>query len=99
MPGKADIVDQLAIKVEGITKKQAGQVFDELFACVSGHLDRGDRVSIPRFGSFTVGERQARNGRNPATGKPFKIESARVVRFRASSDLKESLNRGSRKRR
>lgn len=99
MAGKADIVDRLAIKVEGITKKQAAEVFDELFACVRERLDQGDRVSIPRFGSFTVGERQARNGRNPATGKPFKIGSARVVRFRASMDLKDALNRDSSRKR
>jgi nucleoid DNA-binding protein len=93
MAGKADIVDRLAIKVEGITKKQAGEIFDELFGCISDHLSRGERVSIPRFGSLVVGERRARNGRNPVTGKPFKIDSARVVRFRAGSDLKDSVNK------
>ena len=99
MAGKADIVDRLAIKVEGITKKQAGEVFDELFACVTDYLEASERVSIPRFGSFTVGERQARNGRNPVTGKPLKIDSSRVVRFRAGSDLKTSLNSRSRTKR
>jgi DNA-binding protein HU-beta len=92
MAGKADIVDRLALKVDGITKKQAGEIFDELFGCLTEHLSRGDRVSIPRFGSFAVGERRARNGRNPVTGKQFTIDSARVVRFRAGSDLKDSVN-------
>lgn len=95
MAGKADIVDRLALKVDGITKKQAGEIFDQLFSCVTDLLDRGERVSIPRFGSFVVGERRARNGRNPATGKQFTIDSARVVRFRAGADLKDSLNRDS----
>jgi nucleoid DNA-binding protein len=92
MAGKANIVDRLALKVDGITKKQAGEIFDELFSFVIDQLESGERVSIPRFGSFVVGERRARNGRNPVTGKQFKIASARVVRFRAGSDLKSSLN-------
>ena len=92
MAGKADIVDRLALKVDGITKKQAGEIFDELFGCVTDHLSRGERVSIPRFGSFAVGERRARDGRNPVTGKRFTIDSARVVKFRAGLDLKASLN-------
>jgi nucleoid DNA-binding protein len=98
MAGKSDIVDRLALKVDGITKKQAGEIFDELFSYVTENLSRGDRVSIPRFGSFVVGERRARNGRNPVTGKQFTISSARVVRFRAGSDLKEALNKRSRKK-
>jgi DNA-binding protein HU-beta len=93
MAGKSDIVERLALKVDGITKKQAGEIFDELFSYVVDRLESGERVSIPRFGSFVVGERRARNGRNPVTGKQFKIDSARVVRFRAGSDLKSSLNR------
>lgn len=93
MAGKADIVDRLALKVDGITKKQAGEAFDELFKYVTEVLEAGERVSIPRFGRFVVGERQARNGRNPATGRPLVIDSARVVKFRSGSDLKDALNR------
>jgi len=98
MAGKADIVERLALKVDGITKKQAGEVFDELFSCVIDKLRDGERVSIPRFGSFLVGERRARNGRNPVTGRTITIDSARVVKFRAGSDLKTSLNASKRGR-
>lgn len=93
MAGKADIVDQVADSVDGITKKQAGEAFDAVFDSITGFLRRGDRVTLPGFGSFSVTHRAARKGRNPATGQEITIPASKNARFKAGKDLKESVNR------
>lgn len=92
MAGKADIVDSIADKVDGLTKKQAGEAFEAFVATVSKHLKKGDRVQVPGLGSFVVSHRAARMGRNPKTGEPIRIKASKTVRFKIGKDLKERLN-------
>lgn len=93
MAGKAQIVDAVANKVDGLTKKQAAEAVDATFECITEYLEKEERVSIPAFGSFAVSERAARKGRNPATGQEIDIAASKNARFKAGKDLKESLNR------
>ena len=92
MPGKADLVERLAREVDGITKKQAGQLFDTLFGAVSAALERGERVTIPGFGTFSPSDHAAREGHNPKTGGRMRIEARRGVRFRLAKGLRSRLN-------
>ena len=91
MAGKSDIVDTVA-NAAGLTKKQSGDAFDAVFEAISEHLGNGDRVQVPGFGSFTVSERAARTGGNPATGKPMQIPASKNVRFKAGKELKSAVN-------
>jgi len=59
---------------------------------VGSVLKKGDIVTLVGFGSFYVGKRTARQGRNPRTGAAIKIKAARVPKFRAGKALKESVN-------
>jgi DNA-binding protein HU-beta len=93
MAGKADIVDQIASSVEGLTKKQATEVFDAVFDAVHKFLKKGERVQLPGFGSFSVSKRAARKGRNPATGESITIKASKNIRFKSAKDLKESINK------
>lgn len=93
MPGKADLAERIAESVEGITKKQAAEVFDVLFESITDYLRSGERVQIPGFGSFSVSERASRTGRNPATGATITIPASKNARFKAGKDLKESLKK------
>ena len=92
MAGKANLVEQLAREVDGINKKQAGQAFDMLFGRLSGYLAQGERVTIPGFGTFVPSEHAAREGHNPKTGRPIRIEARRGVRFRLAKALQDRLN-------
>jgi DNA-binding protein HU-beta len=94
MAGKADIVDALASGVEGLSKKQAGEAFDNVFDTITKHLKKGDRVQVPGFGSFAVSKRAARKGRNPATGAAITIKASKNARFKAGKELKDALNKG-----
>jgi len=55
-------------------------------------LKKGNSVTLVGFGTFTVGKRAARTGRNPRTGAAIKIKAARVPKFRPGKGLKDSLN-------
>ena len=92
MAGKADILSAVTDKVEGLTKKQAAETFDAVFDAITDFLKAGERVTLPGFGSFSVSERAARKGRNPATGEEIHIAASKNARFKAGKDLKESLN-------
>ena len=57
----------------------------------SDALKGGDRVALVGFGSFSVSNRNARTGRNPQTGKPITISAKKVVKFKAGSELNDSV--------
>jgi len=92
MAGKKDLVEYVYESVEGLTRRQAGELVEAILGEIRRLLARGERVTIPGFGSFSVTERAARRGRNPATGAEIAIPAARTVRFRAPRELKEALN-------
>lgn len=91
MAGKADIVDEVAAKVD-VSKKQAADAFDAVLEAITSSLKEGERVQLPGFGSFSVSRREARMGRNPATGARIHIPASNSVRFKMGKDLKESVN-------
>jgi len=88
---KTELVDQIAEAAE-ISKAAAGRALDATVAAVKGALKSGDSVSLIGFGTFYVGERAARTGRNPRTGKALKIKAAKVPKFRAGKGLKDAVN-------
>lgn len=92
MAGKTEIVDFIADNVEGVSKRQATQAFESAVEAIVMHLERGERVQVPGLGSFSVGERAARTGRNPKTGESIRIAASRNVKFKTSKELKDSLN-------
>ena len=92
MASKADLVNSIVDSVDGITRKQATAAFDAVFTAINDALKAGESAKVPGFGSFTVSERGARKGRNPATGESITIKASKGVRFKAGKELKESVN-------
>ncbi len=92
MAGKADIVKQVAQSVDGLTNAQAAQAFDQVFETIRINLEKGEKVTIPGFGTFSLSERAARQGRNPATGASITIPAQKGVKFKPGKDLKDALN-------
>jgi DNA-binding protein HU-beta len=88
---KTELIDQIAEAAE-ISKAAAGRALDAAVAAVKETLKNGDSVSLIGFGTFYVGERAARTGRNPRTGKALKIKAAKVPKFRAGKGLKDAVN-------
>jgi DNA-binding protein HU-beta len=88
---KTELIDQIATSAE-ISKAAAGRALDATVAAVKAALKAGDSVSLIGFGTFSVGERAARTGRNPRTGKALKIKAAQVPKFRPGKGLKDAVN-------
>jgi DNA-binding protein HU-beta len=88
---KADMIEHIAQSAE-ISKLAAERAVDALVAAVKSSLKKGQMVTLVGFGSFYVGQRAARTGRNPRTGAPLKIAAAHVPKFRAGKALKDAIN-------
>ena len=76
----------------GVSKAAAGKALDAMMKSITGELMTGGRVSLVGFGSFSVSQRAARDGRNPQTGATIKIPARKVIKFKAGSELKEAVN-------
>lgn len=92
MAGKADIVNNLASNVDGLTKKQAGEALDAVFSFIASSLAADERVQIAGFGTFVKSFRKERQGRNPKTNQPMTIPASNSVRFKAGKQLKDAVN-------
>ncbi len=84
------MIEAIAQNAE-ISKAAAGKALDGFIKAVTENLKEGDNVTLVGFGTFYVGERAARNGRNPKTGAPIKIPAAKTPKFRAGKALKDAL--------
>ena len=80
-----------ALKAIGLRAVDANQAVDTVTETIAGELRKGERFSIPGFGTFAVSNRAARMGRNPRTGAEIKIQASKGVRFKAGAKLKASL--------
>jgi len=87
---KAELVGKISSD-GGITKSQAEKAVDGFVSAVSDALATGDKITLVGFGTFSVGERAQREGRNPRTGEKIKIAASKVVKFKAGKTLSEKL--------
>ena len=88
---KTELIDQIAASAE-ISKAAAARALDAAVASITEALKNGDSVNLIGFGTFYVGERAARTGRNPQTGASLEIKAAKSPKFRAGKGLKDACN-------
>ena len=94
---KAELIDAVAKSTKN-SKAAVEATLNALMAAVQSALVKGDSVQLIGFGTFGVGQRTARIGRNPATGKELKIPAKKVVKFKVGSKLKEAVAGGKAKK-
>ena len=92
---KAEIVEMVNRKLGGFSKKDCTDVVENLFELVKQTLEKGEKVKISGFGNFVVRQKNSRMGRNPHTGEAIEITARKVLTFKASQILKDSVNGGS----
>lgn len=88
---KSELIDAMAADA-GITKAAAKLALESFLGNVEGTLKKGGRVSLVGFGSWSVSQRAARDGRNPQTGNAIKIAAKNVVKFKAGADFDAAVN-------
>ncbi len=85
---KADFVAKIAEK-GGISKSAADTSLKALIASIQEVLASEGKLVLPGFGTFSVENRPARQGRNPRTGEAMTIAASKAVKFKAGAKLKE----------
>jgi len=76
----------------GVSKPESSRLLESVLESIKSSLAGGDDVLISGFGKFTVRQKAARRGRNPATGEDMSLAPRRVITFKCSALLKEKIN-------
>ena len=87
---QTDIVNHMADKT-GMKKSDAKDFFSALADLATSEVKKNGEFTIPGFGKLVKAERKAREGRNPATGKPIKIPAKTTVKFRVGKAMKDAV--------
>jgi len=88
---KTELIEHIA-QTADLSKAAATRALESAIAAITASLQKGEPVSLVGFGTFDVGQRAARTGRNPRTGDEIKIAAAKVPKFRPGKALKDALN-------
>ena len=88
---KTELIDKIT-EGAGLTKADAKKALEATTAAIKDALVAGDKVALIGFGTFSVNERPAREGINPATKQKITIAAKKVAKFKAGADLDEALN-------
>lgn len=83
---KSQLIEVIAAKTN-LTKTKSEAALEAISEAMENSLKKGERVSFPHFGTFTVNHRNARTGRNPKTGEEIRIKAKKTIKFRPSSKL------------
>ena len=87
---KAELISAIAEK-SGFTKVEAKNALESFLSVTTDALKEGKKVSLVGFGTFSVSKRAARKGRNPQTKQEMDIPAKNVVKFKAGSELAETV--------
>jgi DNA-binding protein HU-beta len=87
---KNDLIGAIAT-ASGLSKTDADKALDGFITVISTALRKGEEVKIAGFGTYSVTERAASQGRNPRTGEPIKIPASRSPKFKALKGLKDAV--------
>ena len=89
---KTELIKKVAAE-NALSQKQAAAVVDSVLSSVVDSVAAGDAVALFGFGTFSVKHRDARQGRNPATGETMEFAASNTPVFKAGKALKEKVNK------
>jgi len=87
---KSDLVQVVADKA-GVSKAAAEKAVSAVLDGISDALEKGEKVSLVGFGTFSVSERSARVCRNPRTGEKINVAATKVPKFKPGKALKDKV--------
>jgi DNA-binding protein HU-beta len=88
---KTELIDHIAAQAD-ISRAAAGRSLDAIVSAIRDTLKQGGSVTLVGFGTFSVGTRAARTGRNPRTGAEISIQASKLPKFRPGKGLKDAIN-------
>lgn len=84
---KSELIDAVAANT-GETKRAVSEVLEATLTTIQKQVKRGEKVTIPGFGTFERRARSARTARNPRTGEAIKVKASKVPAFKAGAGFK-----------
>ncbi len=87
---KSELIDAVAESAD-LSKAAAGRALDGIIEAITGALKSGDQVTLVGFGTFSIKERAAREGRNPQTGATIQIKASKSPAFKAGKAFKDAV--------
>ena len=88
---KKELIDSIAEKA-GMSKADAESALNATVEVIADCLQKGDKITLVGFGTFSVSTREARQGRNPKNGEAIAIPAKKTVKFKSGSRLAEAIN-------
>jgi integration host factor beta subunit len=85
---KRDLIEEVVRVYPRYSRRDAEVIVNAVFGSMADTLRGGDRIEVRGFGSFIVKQRQAREGRNPKTGRIVSVPAKRVPFFKVGKELK-----------
>ena len=89
---KTELIEKIAAGA-GLSKTDAKKALDATTAAIKDALVEGDKIQLVGFGTFSVNERHAREGINPATKAKIQIAAKKVAKFKAGAELSDAVNK------
>ena len=93
---KTDLIKSVA-GATGESKRVVTEVIDEFVTQIQKQVKKGEKVTVPGFGTFSRRQRSARTARNPRTGESIKVKASKVPAFKPGAGFKDFVA-GSRKK-
>ena len=89
---KTELIEKIAVGAE-LSKADAKKALEATIEAIKNALVEGDKIQLIGFGTFSVSERPAREGINPATKEKIQIAAKKVAKFKAGAELADALNK------
>ena len=94
---KSELINAMAEKT-GMTKVAAKEAMTACFATIAEQLNKGEKVTLIGFGTFSVVDRKARTAKNPQTGAAVKVPAKKVAKFKPAANLIVAKKKGGKKK-
>ncbi len=89
---KSELIERLSLKTGSLQGKELETAVKELLEQMAQTLQKGERIEIRGFGSFSLHYRAPRVGRNPKTGATVDLTGKHVPHFKAGKELRERVD-------
>ena len=90
---KSELIERLSMKYGNLKIQEVEHSVRLIIDKICQSLEKGDRIEIRGFGSFSLHQRNQRNGRNPKTGEAVQVKDKSIPYFRAGKSLREDVDR------
>jgi integration host factor subunit beta len=90
---RSELIEKISSQFQHLLQKDAELVVKNILDSMSDTLNKGKRIEIRGFGSFSLNKRPARIGRNPKTGEKVHISEKLVPHFKAGKELRSRVDK------